>query len=115
MIDPITFELISKALDGLSLRQMYIAQNVANTNSPGYQAVSVSFEDALAEASANGLGAIKSAQPTISHLETTGATSEVRMDLELAKASQTALRYGALIDVLSKQMAMSRSIATGGR
>jgi len=35
------------ALDGLSLRQSAIAQNMANVDTPGYQAQTVSFEDAV--------------------------------------------------------------------
>jgi len=37
------------------------------------------------------------------------------MDLELATQSATALRYGALVDILGRQLALTRSIIRGGQ
>jgi len=41
--------------------------------------------------------------------------SEMRLDLEIATASQTAMRYGALLSVLDRQMAITRAAIAGGR
>ncbi len=39
----------------------------------------------------------------------------MRLDLEIATASQTALRYGALLSVLEGRGAMMRAVIEGGR
>lgn len=115
-MDAVSAALIGKALDGLALRQVMSAQNIANANTPGYQAVGVSFEDALQSAAPLGMGAISRVSPQTQILPQSDLSGEMRLDLELAKASQTAMRYSALIDVMSRQMAMTRSaVIPGGR
>lgn len=113
-MDPISLALIEKALEGLSLRQEFIAQNIANANSPSYQPVRVSFEEALRGAEQNP-DAIRAVTPQITQLDA-GDAAEVRLDLELAEASQTAMRYRALTDLLGRQMSLERAvISSGGR
>lgn len=109
-MDRISTELIGKALDGLAMRQLHTAQNIANANSPGYRPVRVSFEEAL-RAAASGSGPVSAVVPEISAQSGDG----MRLDMELATAAQTAMRYGGLIDILSRQMALGRAaLAWGG-
>ncbi|WP_291198150.1 hypothetical protein [Hyphomonas sp.] len=109
-MDRISTELIVKALDGLAMRQLYTAQNIANANSPEYQPVQVTFEAALTSAAA-GERSLASVRPEVSAAPAQG----FRLDLEMATAAQTALRYGGLIDILSRQMALGRAaLAWGG-
>jgi flagellar basal-body rod protein FlgB len=108
-MDRISTELIGKALDGLAMRQLHTAQNIANANSPGYRPVRVSFEDSL-RAAANGGGPVSAVTPQIS----AQAGEGMRLDMKLATAAQTAMRYGGLIDILSRQMAVGRSALTWG-
>ena len=114
-MDPVSAVLINKALDGLSMRATATAQNVANANSPGYRAVRVSFEDALVAAARQGGAAVRRTQPTVEHVPQTGVGAEMRLDLELATASQTAMRYAALIDLLGRQLQISRAVIRGGQ
>jgi flagellar basal-body rod protein FlgB len=109
-MDRISTELIGAALDGLAMRQLYTAQNIANANSPGYQPVRVTFEDALRSASGPG-GNIAGVKPSLS----SAAGGEMRLDMEMATAAQTAMRYGGLIDILSRQMALGRAALVWGR
>lgn len=44
--DPV-FAVLTSALDGLSLRQQVIADNIANVDTPGFRATSVDFESSL--------------------------------------------------------------------
>lgn len=112
-MDPIASSLILKALDGLAMRQLYTAQNIANASSPGYQPVEVSFEAALRDA-AGGRGSIDEVTPEVRLSENSG--DGVRIDLELASASQTAMRYSGLIELFGRQLAMSRAALNwGGR
>lgn len=47
-------QMLEKSLDASSLRQQVIANNIANLNTPGYQAQSVTFESELREALEDG-------------------------------------------------------------
>ena len=114
-MDQIAATTIMKALDGLSMRQLFTAQNIANANTPDYQPVHVSFEDSLKSAAAKGIDAIESVVAKTSLAEGNGLSTDMRLDLELAAASQTAMRYSALIDILGRQMALTRSVVTGGQ
>src|SRR2546423_8060804 len=64
----LTMQAIQSSLDGLAARQRIIAQNLANSETPGYIAQTVSFEDSLASAVASG-------DPTSSQ-QSTGTTSD---------------------------------------
>lgn len=117
-MDKIAEILIVKALDGLTLRQKYTAQNIANANTPGYRSVFVNFEDSLRAASFAGkISEIKTLTPKVYYESAEQAKRGVRLDLELATASQTAMRYGALIEILGRNMALNRAViaANGGR
>ena len=46
----LTTKLLEKALDGLSLRQQAISNNVANVDTPNFKATEVSFEEDLKSA-----------------------------------------------------------------
>ncbi|WP_371395863.1 flagellar basal body rod protein FlgB [Fretibacter rubidus] len=114
-MDAISSVLIAKALDGLSMRQMFSAQNIANANTPGYKAIEVTFEKSLKLAAGKGIESIENLRPKTQYAQTASGSTEMRLDMELAKASQTAMRYGALIDVLGRQMALARTVVSGGQ
>ncbi len=115
-MDEISATLIMKALDGLSLRYQFTAQNIANANSPGYRPVHVSFEENLRTAAPSGAEAIENVKPIARFATGQPDSAEARLDLELASASQTAMRYRALLEVLGRQMALHRALVSqGGR
>lgn len=104
--------LIVKALDGLSARQLATAENIANAGSPGFRPLRVTFEQALAAAAPRGEAAIRAVAPRI---EGAAPGEPVRVDLELATASQTALRYAALSELLSRRMQLEAIAVTGNQ
>jgi flagellar basal-body rod protein FlgB len=114
-MDEIASALISRALDGLNQRYAFTAQNIANANSPNYRPARVSFEESLRAASQQGLAAIEAVEPEVVYEEAVEGEAPMRLDLELATASQTAARYRALVDILSREMAIHRTLITGGR
>ena len=114
-MDEVSATIIKTALDGLAMRQAYIAQNVANASSESYLPVKVEFEDRLAAAAENGLSAIKSVKPEIIEGAPNSQTADLRLDLEIAAAAQTAMRYGALVDLMGRQMSMTMSVVRGGQ
>jgi flagellar basal-body rod protein FlgB len=114
-MDALSALLISKALDGLAMRASAISQNISNANSPGYQPLRVSFEDELRGAVETGPDAVREVQPRFVRAIDADGNAELRIDLEMANASETALRYSALVDVLSRQMQISRLVVRGGQ
>ena len=114
-MDKTISSIISKALDGLSLRAQATAQNIANANSPNYQPVRVSFEDELRVAAGGGDVAVQSVTPRLHQAEPVKGSADHRVDQELATASETALRYGALIDILNREMQLQRTMIRGGQ
>ena len=92
MLESVTTRALESALDGLSMRQKAIANNIANINTPGYTAERVSFEDALAKSVAAGNG---STTATIARsLEPTNEDgNNVNLDTETLSNSTTVLQY----------------------
>lgn len=114
-MDGISAILVTKALDGLAMRASAISQNIANANSPSHLPLQVRFEEKLREAAAQGADAVQRFKPEFTRVASDRAGRETRLDLEMAGASQTALRYAALVEVLSRQMQILRATMQGGR
>jgi flagellar basal-body rod protein FlgB len=112
-MDPISAQLISRALDGLSMRQLATAENIANAGTHSFRPLRVSFEAALRTAATQGPEAIAQVRPELTQAPL--PDGDLRIDLELATASQTALRYAALIDLLGRQIQISRTAIRGGQ
>lgn len=107
--------LIAKALDGLHARQIATAHNIANANTQGYRPIHVTFEDSLRAAAGQGSDAIRNVRPHTEFAPVPHFADEMRLDLEIATASQTAMRYGALLSVLEGRGGLMRSVIAGGR
>ncbi|WAP51673.1 flagellar basal body protein [Arthrobacter sp. ATA002] len=92
MFDSVSSIALQSALDGLALRQRTIANNIANVNTPGYQAQRVSFEDALAKSVRAGSGVAEAT--TERSMEPTRLDgSNVNLDTETLSNIDTVLRY----------------------
>jgi flagellar basal-body rod protein FlgB len=113
-VDSATSGLLIKALDSLAARATVTAENIANAGTPGYRPLRLTFERALADAAAQGQDAIRAVQPKIDRLPANSSDGRLRLDLELATANATALRYSALIDMLNAQMHLEALPVTGG-
>ncbi len=100
--------LVSLALDAATMRQQALAQNIANAKTPGYQRMSVSFEQRLQSMlSQDGKVAatsLASLQPVL-ELDPPSENS-LALDQEVAQLSENALHHQALLKVLSKHYAM---------
>jgi flagellar basal-body rod protein FlgB len=105
--------LAIKALDALHLRAIATAENIANSGSTAFRGKSVDFEAELREAAGSGVAAIQAYNASIRTEGTSTRGDEVRLDLEMASASETALRYAALTDILNRQMQISRLAVRG--
>ncbi|WP_157215385.1 flagellar basal body rod protein FlgB [Flavisphingomonas formosensis] len=105
--------IMLKALDGLAARGTVIAQNIANAGTPNYRPLRLRFEQALRDAALVGDEAVRALAPTIAPVPAGAPEAHQRLDLELAAASTTALRYGALIDMLGRQMQLEALAVRG--
>jgi len=113
--------IAGKALDGLFARQTATAQNMANAGSDNFTPVRVSFEDALREAAALRPGDTQAAvsarvagvQPGIDAPLPLDANT-VRLDQEIATASETSARYAMLIGILDRTMQIRQLAIKGG-
>lgn len=110
-----TVMLIGKVLDGLHMRQAATAQNIANGNTDSYRPIHVTFEDQLRTAAAQGPDAVAKVRPEVELAPMPRIASELRLDLEIATASQTAMRYGALLSILESRSSLMRTVVSGGR
>lgn len=103
--------LMIKALDGLSTRAVITAENIANAGTKGYRALRVNFEQALKNAAAEGPDAVRAMAVDI--VRSGPKEPDLRLDLEMATASTTMLRYSALVEVLSRQCQIESLAITG--
>ena len=113
IIEDISTNLVSQALDAAVLRQQAIAQNLANINTPGYKRLSVAFEAQLAGASRNASPSQVAMQaPRLIQAAEAGGVST---DVELAQLSETVLHHHALLKALEKHMGLLRTAVSEGK
>ncbi len=105
--DSITSALYQKALDGTWQRQKATSNNIANSETPGYKAVKVNFEDSL--------------KAEINKLKTTGSSTaflDKMESIESIENSKISVYEGATssrldennVDLESENIDMSKSV-----
>lgn len=118
LIDPTTLAMVSRALDAGSLRHQAIAQNIANANVPGAQAVRVQFEEMLdsVRASLEGGQAVSMADiPEPQMVKLSGADSKIELDKEMSALSSNSIQYQALLRAIDRQLGMVSIAIQDGR
>lgn len=106
-----TINVLNFALDAIQQRQQVIANNIANENTPGFQANVVTFENSLASAIANGGSAGASIAPEGIASGTNG--NNVSMAAELSLESQTNLENQSVANSLNSEFAMLSTAVNG--
>jgi|SRR5579859_4150831 len=117
-----------RALDGLALQQQVISRNIANVDTPGYQAQTVDFETALrrvqdtsgtlslATTDSRHLGLADLTSGSAGQVETrAGGTARadgnnVNIDDEMVSMSQNGIQYQALTEMVSSKLALLRAL-----
>jgi flagellar basal-body rod protein FlgB len=114
VFDDVASATLHQALNGLATRQRVIADNIANIQTPGFQAERVMFEDSLAQAVAAG-------DPTTARtdikwsLEPTRLDgNNVNLDHETLSNVDTGLRYELMLRALDNKYGLLRSVIKGG-
>jgi flagellar basal-body rod protein FlgB len=117
MIDPLgdsTMRALGQALNGLSLRQRTIADNVANVDTPRFLAGKVDFESSLVAALGNGDDPSTAAPSVQRSLEPTRENgNNVNLDEETLAGAETGLTYQLGVQAMTDHFQRLR-IAAGG-
>lgn len=99
---------LDKALSGADLRQSVLANNIANTNTPGFIPSDVDFHSAIAAAMSGDGSSLDNVQFTPQ--QTSGPIGAdgngVDMDVQMANLSENALDYEALTAVSRARLQM---------
>ena len=100
--DAVGFVLHS-AINGLSVRQQVIADNIANVDTPGFRASSVDFESALARAIERGSASSNALGVSVTPTETPVGANDNNVDLrkESIAAIQTQYQYQIMSRAIS--------------
>ncbi|MBL0393510.1 flagellar basal body protein [Ramlibacter monticola] len=122
-LESVTTVALSAALDTASRRQAAVAANVANASTPGYVPLRLSFDGHLAEArtalrerggldraAAESLRAEMEPAP-----DSGGQPAAVQLDVEMAELARNSVEYQALLQGLSRHLALLALAASDGR
>jgi flagellar basal-body rod protein FlgB len=108
VFESVTTTAMTTALSGLAERQRAIANNIANVNTPGYQARRVSFEDSLAKSVSQGSGIARIS--TAESLEPTRLDgNNVNLDTETLSNIDTVLRFQFASRAVDAEFAAART------
>ncbi len=123
MVTDVTSAALHAALRGLSTRRRVIAANVANVDTPGYLAGTVSFEDAIAEA-LDGAGPGRSSAASVAGVAPSTGTStnatrlngnNVNIDDEVLAQTTNELAYNTMLEAMNGKFRLLRTAITEGR
>jgi flagellar basal-body rod protein FlgB len=125
-----TMQAAKTALDGLSQRQSTISRNIANIDTPGYQAQTVNFEQALNKAlkptsTTLGMNLTHDAHLVAPQHEANFMTisnrpggsrrvdgNNVDLDVELTDMAETGIVYQAVTAAVKKKFELLKTIAS---
>jgi flagellar basal-body rod protein FlgB len=126
MIDNRNMQAARLALNGLGLRQQVISRNIANVDTPGYQAQDVNFEQAVQQAlkkveqpslSVTNVAHIQPGQSTTSFIKADrpGGSeradgNDVDIDNELMQMNETGVRYQALTQLVNLKFQLIKNL-----
>lgn len=115
------------ALDGLSLRQQAISRNLANVDTPGYQAQTINFEETLKQVvTSDGSLSMETTSPShqlpvsdkkVFSLETRSGgifradQNNVDVDVEMTDMSETGIQYQAVSQTISQKLLLLKALA----
>ena len=132
MLDTPTLTLLNKALDYASTRQEVLANNIANSNTPGYHRKDASFADVLAYAEGGAPARIAQINDNSRHFFASGQNGQtpvevietgegamrmdgnnVDMDAEMSRLAQNQIYYDTCTQLMSTQFVNLKSIIEG--
>ncbi|GLY96862.1 flagellar basal body protein [Actinoplanes sp. NBRC 103695] len=114
MFNDVSTSSLKVSVAGLAARQTAIADNIANIETPGYQARKVKFEEALSSAVEHGRSP-QSVTPSVARsLEPTRLNgNNVNLDEETLSHIDTTMRYQLTIRALDGKYGLIRDAIKG--
>ena len=109
MLHDVTGDYLKVALHGLTLQRQASTDNLANLETPGYQAKRVDFESALRRAHERRSNAVLDVETTTSNAPTTQNGNNVAVDDELLIMSDNALRQQLVVQSLNSRYRVLRT------
>ena len=118
---------LGTAIDVYQARHNVLAENIANSETPGYRARDIEFADQLAErlagAPPGAPGDPKSVEPTALRIEPTVDRdaaikpdgNSVAIDTQVGRLSENAFKIQALTQILSGRYASLKRVIEGGK
>jgi flagellar basal-body rod protein FlgB len=104
--------VLSTALDGLTVRQNVIANDIANVDTPNFRSSSVDFESSLRDAVAHG-GDTSLDVRTVANDTPVGANgNNVDLRQELMAAQQTQFQYQLMTRAVNDQYSLIKTAAS---
>ncbi|PKM87222.1 MAG: flagellar basal body rod protein FlgB [Firmicutes bacterium HGW-Firmicutes-12] len=133
MLETKLVSTLQKAMDGSTVRNAVISNNIANVNTPGYKKMDVSFQKELensikstqklslrktnekhiSDHSLGSDGIINVTEISDTSLRTDG--NNVDIDIELAALAENTLYFNSLAELLTSQLSLLRTSITEGR
>jgi flagellar basal-body rod protein FlgB len=113
MISDLTLRTLHASLHGLDARRRAAEDNVANVETPGFIANSVSFEESLRDAVASGDPMAAEVESAASTAPTRMNGNNVRIGDELVGLTETALRQQLVVEAMNGKFRTLRT-AIGG-
>lgn len=111
VLDPTQIALM-RAIDGATLRNSVLADNIANADTPGFQPSDVNFHAALSDALGQGPQALENISFAPEQLNTGAVRADgngVDSDTEAAKLAENGLEIEALEQVAGSRMEIMRT------
>lgn len=127
IVSDATTQVVKSALNGLTKKQEVISQNLANVDTPAYQAQTVDFQTTLNN-TINGSGTLRLIKNNSAHLESTSSQKDfvqisarkggtdradgnnVDIDTEMVDMTETVVNYQAMIQTLTKKFTLLKQI-----
>jgi len=111
-LDRTSIPLLAKALDVYTLRQRAIADNIANSETPGFRRREVRFEEELRRALGGGIRGrrtdprhIPIGRPKVEEVRPRLVrTNNVDVELEMVRLTKNYLKYISAIEVLKRRL-----------
>jgi flagellar basal-body rod protein FlgB len=115
-VTPSQFDTLRQMLQVSNLRHTVIAQNLANVNTPGYEAREVPFEQEMSRLVGRGSGSFDQPEGLVrvavtSHMHQDGNTVDVNR--EIGNLNHNALMHQAYLQILATKLSQMKTAITG--
>lgn len=110
--------IAQKSLDALWLRQKVIANNLANSDTPGYKSQDVVFEDILEKALRGSGSDLSSLEPKVIENNSTQAREDgnnVDRDAQNIELARTQIQYEVMVRLISDNLSRMNYAVSGGK